>query len=85
MHVHARVDAHACAFAGAGSRSCGCAFARVYMHVLLLYSIIICSGAVCEYACAYVCHWCVYVRRCERVRAHVRTQVRACKGVHVCV
>ena len=44
------------ALAGVGSRTCGCACVRArIMHVLLLYCIIICSGAVCEYACAYVC------------------------------
>ena len=47
-HVRARVGAHACALAGASSRTCGCACVRVYMHVLLFYCIIICSGAVCE-------------------------------------
>ena len=43
MHVRLRVRARVRAV---------CVRACAYMHLLLLYCIVICSGAVCEYACA---------------------------------
>ena len=70
----------------AGVRACA------YMHVWLLYYLIIYAGAVFAYVCGNV-----YVRTCMRtyrpmrtcmqahVRTRVRTWVRACEGAHVCI
>ena len=81
-HVYAcgaNVGAHAGAFAGAGSRTCGCTYARARV-CLYDYYIIICAGVLRACVCARTC---VYVRAFERICVRVCGRKCVCVCAHV--